>query len=190
MARAGLSELRSALADHCQHSYGVVLRSVTHGATSEEEGEDEAGGCAGWSVAYSGDTRPTPALVRLARGVDLLIHEATFEDDLIKDAIAKRHSTTKEAVETGRDAGVKALLLTHFSQRYPKVPNFEGVNGEDGSGSGGMAVGVASDLMRVIVGGHPDAPGAAEGITATLEPLEALFRSESEDIAGADDAQA
>ena len=51
-----------------------------------------------------------------------------------------------------------------------------------------MAVGVASDLMRVIVGGHPDAPGAAEGITATLEPLEALFpvfRSESEDIAGA-----
>ena len=53
-----------------------------------------------------------------------------------------------------------------------------------------MAVGVASDLMRVIVGGHPDAPGAAEGITATLEPLEALFRSESEDIAGADDTQA
>ena len=37
---------------------------------------------AGWSVAYSGDTRPCAALERAAAGVTLLIHEATFEPAL------------------------------------------------------------------------------------------------------------
>jgi ribonuclease Z len=41
--------------------------------------------------------------------------------------MAKCHSTIGQAVQAGKDANAKFLLLTHFSQRYPKVPPF----GED-----------------------------------------------------------
>ena len=187
MRRAGVGELSSVLVDHCQHAYGIVLRSagaVTRGADGGEgaaaDGDAVSGGDANaWSLAYSGDTRPTPKLVRAARAVDLLIHEATFEDGLLSEAMAKRHSTTTEALQTGRDAGVGALLLTHFSQRYPKVPNFRDV----GSDPNGMAVGVAFDLMRVVCGGRADAPGSARRLTSSLPKLEALFQAEMDGMA-------
>lgn len=51
---------------------------------------------------------------------DLL--QATFEDGMMEEAIAKNHSTTKEAIDVGSSAGVYRIILTHFSQRYPKIP--------------------------------------------------------------------
>ena len=51
-----------------------------------------------------------------------LFCQATFDDALPEEAIAKRHSTTREAIETGVKAGVYRTILTHFSQRYPKIP--------------------------------------------------------------------
>lgn len=36
--------------------------------------------------------------------------------------MAKNHSTTKEAMDVGSSAGVYRIVLTHFSQRYPKIP--------------------------------------------------------------------
>lgn len=36
--------------------------------------------------------------VEAARGASLLIHEATFEDDMVEDAVRKRHSTTGDAL--------------------------------------------------------------------------------------------
>ncbi|MFS8000146.1 putative ribonuclease Z [Helianthus anomalus] len=50
---------------------------------------------------------------------------ATFEDALEKEATAKKHSTTAEAIETGNAAGAYRIILTHFSQRYPKIPVFD-----------------------------------------------------------------
>lgn len=41
---------------------------------------------------------------------------------MVEEAIAKNHSTTKEAIEVGSSAGAYRILLTHFSQRYPKIP--------------------------------------------------------------------
>lgn len=38
------------------------------------------------------------------------------------EAIAKNHSTTSEAIDVGNSAGVYRIMLTHFSQRYPKIP--------------------------------------------------------------------
>ena len=38
------------------------------------------------------------------------------------EALAKRHSLTREAVATGAKAGAYRTLLTHFSQRYPRIP--------------------------------------------------------------------
>ena len=51
-----------------------------------------------------------------------MIHEATFEPDLMEEARVKRHSTTPEAVGIANQAQAQALILTHFSQRYPRAP--------------------------------------------------------------------
>lgn len=72
----------------------------------------------GRKIVYSGDTRPTEAIKKLAGGADLLIHEATFLDDLKERAVEDGHSTVSEAAELARDAGVNKLALTHFSSRY------------------------------------------------------------------------
>ena len=74
-----------------------------------------------WSIAYSGDTRPCELFSRIVRErtVSILIHEATFEDDLEAQAIPKAHSTWSEAISVAKQANVRYLILTHFSQRYP-----------------------------------------------------------------------
>lgn len=50
---------------------------------------------------YSGDTRPNGLLIESGKDADLLIHEATLEDDMIEDAIEKQHCTIQEAVDVG-----------------------------------------------------------------------------------------
>lgn len=73
----------------------------------------------GQSFAFVMDTRPCPGALEIARGVDLLVCEATFlgADAELADAYA--HCTAEQAATIARDAGVRRLLLTHFSQRYP-----------------------------------------------------------------------
>lgn len=93
--------------DHPAHAHGIVLKS-------EEV-----------SLLYSGDTRPTPAVVQ--KGIEfgrltVLVHEATFDDELAEEAIFKKHSTLGEAVDVARQCGAENCVLTHFSQRYPKLP--------------------------------------------------------------------
>jgi ribonuclease Z len=73
-----------------------------------------------FALVYSGDTQPCPAIERHCADIDLLIHEATFADGMTVEARQKRHSTVAEAIAAGSDAN--AVLLTHFSQRYPKLP--------------------------------------------------------------------
>lgn len=51
---------------------------------------------------YSGDTRPCDRLIEAGQNATLLIHEATLEDDMKAEAIAKKHSTTAEAIEVGQ----------------------------------------------------------------------------------------
>ncbi|RYP41615.1 hypothetical protein DL768_010462 [Monosporascus sp. mg162] len=79
----------------------------------------------GLKVAYSGDCRPSDAFARMGHGATLLIHESTFDDELHGDAVAKKHSTMSEAIDVGRRMGARRILLTHFSQRYQKIPILE-----------------------------------------------------------------
>eukprot|EP00897_Mesotaenium_endlicherianum_P008177 jgi/Mesen1/7388/ME000382S06589 len=92
--------------EHCHDAWALLL-------------EARSGGAAGWSLAYSGDTRPCARLAGAAKGCTLLIHEATFEDGLRSHALSKRHSTASEALGLATDARAHAVVLTHFSQRYP-----------------------------------------------------------------------
>lgn len=73
-------------------------------------------------VVYSGDTRPCRSLTQLARGADLLIHEATFTEELRDEALARGHSTAAEAARTALEAGAKRLALTHLSPRHQEDP--------------------------------------------------------------------
>ena len=72
----------------------------------------------GRKIVYTGDTRPSENLVKLAENADMLIHEATFDDELIERAMENGHSTPSMAAETAKEAGAKWLILTHISARY------------------------------------------------------------------------
>jgi ribonuclease Z len=89
--------------DHCPDAFGLVIKMLNKK-----------------KIVYSGDTRPCELLIDagmqtlvskyngahgitrlthgVGQGVDLLIHEATFESEMTDDAIEKMHSTTAEAI--------------------------------------------------------------------------------------------
>ena len=143
-----LDEIVAVPVHHCAHAYGAKLV-----------------GKRGWTMVYSGDTRPCPSLVAAARDATLLVHEATFENGMEEEAVKKRHSTTKEAVQTGIDAGAYRTILTHFSQRYPKIPIFDGTYTERTT--------VAFDLMSVDFAGLTSLP-------KLLPAVRSLFESDDE----------
>lgn len=132
--------------DHrARHCYGIVVRI---------DNQDESD--ASFSFAFSGDTRPTTNLENAARGVDLYIHEATMQEDEAHEAYQRGHSTINGAIQSGRNAGADVVLLTHFSQRYPKMPRFNlhpdaVANGEQSRGDGvrSTVVAVGMDLLDI-----------------------------------------
>ncbi|KAF3926193.1 hypothetical protein ABW21_db0206663 [Orbilia brochopaga] len=109
-ATVPLEKVETALAVHCRSSFTVAFTFKQPSALK---------------VAYSGDTRPTNDFVKIGKNCTVLVHEATFNDELISEAVAKKHCTTSEAIQAGNDMEAKHLLLTHFSQRYPKLPKLE-----------------------------------------------------------------
>lgn len=100
-------------------------------------------GVNGKRVVFSGDTKPCDLLVEEGQDADLLVHEATFEDGHEADALKKKHSTMGQAVEIGRKMKARHVILTHFSARYPKVPELPAYLEKSGN------VGVAMDNLSV-----------------------------------------
>ncbi|CAN4088947.1 unnamed protein product [Withania somnifera] len=78
----------------------------------------------GWKIVYSADTRPCPELVEASRGATVLIHEDS--------------------------GGAHRIILTHFSQRYPKIPVFDAAHMHKTS--------IAFDMMSVNLADLPMLP--------------------------------
>ncbi len=72
----------------------------------------------GRKVVYTGDSMPHEALVAMARGADVLIHDATSDAALEEKANRYGHSSSRQAAQVAKDAGVGLLVLTHMSPRY------------------------------------------------------------------------
>jgi ribonuclease Z len=106
----------------------------------------------GRKVVYTGDTRPSKALAQLAECADLLIHEATFDDELAERAKEDGHSTPKDAAKTAKKAEVKRLVLTHISARY-KAPDIL----LEQARKTFKNVDVAEDFMRIELSLNADA---------------------------------
>lgn len=72
----------------------------------------------GRKVAYTGDTRYEEGIVKYIKEVDVLIHDATFDESLQEEAMERGHSTVRDAALIAKKAKVKTLVLTHISSRY------------------------------------------------------------------------
>ena len=80
----------------------------------------------GQRVALVMDTRLCDAVYALAEGADLLVVESTFLDEDADLARAYGHLTARQAATVAAECGVRRLVLTHFSQRYPPTPRGSG----------------------------------------------------------------
>ena len=93
----------------------------------------------GRSVVFSGDTKPSPNLVAVARGADLLVHEAQSDELLaavvhgLAEAgkinlaaqmrpIAKYHTTPRQAAQIANDAHARMLVFDHLGPIPPDNP--------------------------------------------------------------------
>jgi ribonuclease Z len=70
------------------------------------------------SFAYCSDTAFSNQIIPIVANADLLYHEATYTHDLLEQANLSGHSTAIQAAEIAKNAGVKKLLIGHFSSRY------------------------------------------------------------------------
>lgn len=78
------------------------------------------------SIVFSGDTRPSQNLVRLAKGADVLVHEvmdlkaierliaADRNAATLRRHLVESHTTAEEVGQVAAAAGVKTLVLNHF----------------------------------------------------------------------------
>ncbi|KAF7700574.1 Ribonuclease Z 1 [Cucumispora dikerogammari] len=78
----------------------------------------------GFKLSFSGDCRPSEEFAKMATNSDIMIHEATFNDDMQEDAIRTKHSTYSEALNVFKQSKSRKLFLTHFSQRYNMTVDF------------------------------------------------------------------
>lgn len=79
----------------------------------------------GDSIAIVIDTRTCPNAINISRGAKILLCESTYLEEHKDLAYRHFHLTAKEAAMIAKEAGVKKLILTHFSARYLNLKDFE-----------------------------------------------------------------
>eukprot|EP00547_Thalassionema_nitzschioides_P005517 CAMPEP_0194206448 /NCGR_PEP_ID=MMETSP0156-20130528/5482_1 /TAXON_ID=33649 /ORGANISM="Thalassionema nitzschioides, Strain L26-B" /LENGTH=760 /DNA_ID=CAMNT_0038932977 /DNA_START=53 /DNA_END=2335 /DNA_ORIENTATION=+ len=146
LSRLGITSICSIPVTHCRDAFAVVIDIETVGR-----------------IAYSGDCRPSMQFADAAPDCNILIHEATFEDGMEEEAVLKRHSTVGEALSVARRMRAKSVILTHFSQRYPKIPRLQ----QSSQDSDEMPIVFAFDYIRLT----PATISVAAKLTASLRLL-------------------
>ncbi|MDV3126950.1 ribonuclease Z [Mycobacterium sp. 21AC1] len=101
----------------------------------------------GQRFAFVMDTRLCDAAYALAEGVDLLVIEATFLDEDRELADRYGHLTAQQAALVAAECGVRRLVLTHFSQRYPNT----GRHRDEAAAVFDGDIVMAEDLARIPV---------------------------------------
>jgi len=80
----------------------------------------------GLNLLYATDTRPVEGIARYGRDADLMILEGMYgEADKQERAQTAHHMMMQEAAHLAKEAGAKALWLTHFSPATPDPGEFE-----------------------------------------------------------------
>ncbi|MEO8405323.1 MAG: ribonuclease Z [Chitinophagaceae bacterium] len=79
----------------------------------------------GKTYAFCADTKYFEPIIDHVRGFDMIYHETTYLDSLRERADERFHSTTKQAALIAQKAGVKRLLIGHFSSKYDTLEEFE-----------------------------------------------------------------
>ncbi|XP_060802731.1 ribonuclease Z, mitochondrial isoform X2 [Amyelois transitella] len=129
LACIGVYQIRTCLVSHCPNAFGVAI---------DVDQQNK--------ITYSGDTIPCEELVKIGDKSTLLIHEATMEDELADEARIKMHSTTSQAIEQGKNMKASYTVLTHFSQRYARLPRLNANILNDNK-----SVGIAFDNMQITM---------------------------------------
>lgn len=112
------------------------------------------------SIVVSGDTRPIDALIRLAKGADVLVHEAMMPDrvfELVRSlpnaqeltrSVLSHHTSAEQAGQVAAAAGVRMLVLSHLVPADdPNVPDAEWLAAARRHYRGPIVVG--RDLMEI-----------------------------------------
>lgn len=128
-----------------------IIRKLQEGKNIEWKGNKIKAKDATWmkkgkKLAYVVDTSENDNIVDLAKKSDLFICEATFLNELKEKANERGHLTAKQAGALAKEAKVKKLIITHFSQRYPVSKPL--VNEARGNFKNTYA---AKDLMEVTI---------------------------------------
>jgi ribonuclease BN (tRNA processing enzyme) len=78
------------------------------------------------SIVISGDTTPTPSLIELAQGADVLVQDALYTPALdrmvarvpnastLRKSILSHHTSAEDAGRVAKEAGVRKLVLSHL----------------------------------------------------------------------------
>jgi ribonuclease BN (tRNA processing enzyme) len=111
--------------------------------------------CPDRSIVFSGDTRRSPHLVALARGADVLVHEALYlpaapgtPGSALRKHVVDSHTSVEEAGRVAAEAGVKTLVLSHFvPAENPPISDEQWLAGARSTFKGRIVVG--RDLMEL-----------------------------------------
>lgn len=98
----------------------------------------------GKKITYIADTVLTENCVEFAKDSDMLVCESVYDSIHEDKAYEYKHLTAKQAGLIANNAGVKQLVLTHFSQRYKNTQEIE----EDARGVFDKII-CAEDFMRL-----------------------------------------
>jgi ribonuclease BN (tRNA processing enzyme) len=110
--------------------------------------------CPDRSIVLSGDTAPSDALVALAKGADILVHEALWVPGApgapgspLRTHIMNSHTAVEEAGRIAARAGVKTLVLSHIVPTDAAPPDDELVAAARSTFDGRIVVG--KDLLEL-----------------------------------------